>query len=646
MKVFIKINLLILILMSSSFSYAQRAKMNKAQKEYDRFAYIDAQKIYLQVVSEGYSSPELFEKLGNTYYFNGDYENAARWYEKLMKEYPDQTEPKYYFRAAQSLKSLGDYKASDTLMKVFTEIGSRELVIQNFKSNPDYLKKIKAKPKKWVLEPAEINSEYTDFGSAFYGNKLVYASAKPDSTARKVPIYEWNNQPFFDLFEAEMDENGKLSNPKRLPGEINSNLHESSAVFTKDGNTVYFTRNNYLNGRKGKDRDYNIRLKLYKATKKDGKWREIVELPFNDASYSTAHPALSPDETRLYFSSDRPGTFGESDLWYVDIRGENEYGAPVNLGKNINTEVRESFPFISKENVLYFSSNGRPGLGGLDIFYTPLDKNGMPTEIIIMAEPVNGKKDDFAFAVDLEKDIAFLSSNRNTSDANDNIYRATHACKVLLRGTVKDEITKQLLEEADLALFNEENEKIDSLKTDKNGGFNFNLDCGMQYSLRVTKDDYESVEKIVIAPDDAQEIELPIAMRKIGCPPNDLGCRLSLQPIYFDFNKANIRPDAEVELAKIWAALKEYPELEIKIESHTDSRGSKEYNMELSEARAQATLEWLVNRGINTDRLTAKGYGESRLINECSDGADCTEAEHQLNRRSVFLIKEEESIKK
>lgn len=640
MRFFFKICFIILFLFTGIFAHAQKSKLNKAQKEYDKFAYINAQKIYLEVVNQGYTSSEIYERLGNTYYFNGDYENAAIWYEKLIKEFPDKTEPRYYFRAAQSLKSQGNYSSSDTLMNKYTELGSRPLVIENFKENPDYLNKIKSKPKKWVIEPVEINTGYTDFGPSFYMNKLVFASSKPDSTAKKVEIYEWNKQPFLDLYEAEMDQDGKLSKPKLLLGKINTSLHESSATFTKDGKTVYFTRNNYTNGRKGKDKEDNVRLKIYKASKEDGKWTNVIELPFNNVAYSTAHPALGPDEKRLYFSSDRPGTFGESDLWYVDIRGENEYGAPVNLGENLNTEVRETFPFISSENILYFATNGRSGLGGLDIFFTPLDDNGMPTEINIMGEPVNSNKDDFAFIVDPVKPIAFLSSNRNTTDANDNIYRGTQTCKIVLKGIVIDQVTKEPIEMVEVGLFDKDNEKVDSLPTTKDGTYTFNLECESQYSVRALKDKFDPVEKIIETPDETSEIEIELELKMIGCPPNDLGCRLSLEPIYFDYNKSDIRLDAEVELAKIWAALKEYPALKIEIQSHTDSRGSDEYNMELSERRAQSTLQWFINRGISKDRLTAKGYGETQLVNECSNDVSCSPEQHDLNRRSVFLIVE------
>ncbi len=639
MKLYLKICVLILFISGAQDIYSQKSKLRKAEKQYEKFAYINAQDIYLQVVENGYTSAEIFKRLGNTYYFNSDYKNAALWYDRLLKEFPNEAEAEYYFRAAQSFKSENRYAEADAIMQKLAGTGAKDLVIQNFKNDPNYLERIKSKPVNYTLEKVAINTEYTDFGPSFYGDSLVYASAAP-SPKSKVRIHQWNKQPFFNLYKAAINEEGKLSNSEILSGEINTKFHESSTAFTKDGNTVYFTRNNFINGKKGKDEDENIRLKIYKASKINNEWKDIVELPFNNASYSTAHPALSPDEKRLYFSSDRPGTLGLADLWYVEILGDNKYGEPVNLGPSINTEVRETFPFISNENVLYFATNGRAGLGGLDIFYTALDTRGMPTEIIVMGEPINSNKDDFGFIVNKQRELAYLTSNRSSESNFDDIYRAIATCEIVISGLVTDEETGVLLPGTTVALFDENNLEIKQQILKDDALFRFEVDCNKSYSVRATNADYEPGEKALATPTETADIDLPLALKRIGCAPNDLGCRLTLQPIYFNFDSAIIRPDAEIELAKILAAMREYPELVIHIESHTDSRGPDDYNEKLSERRARSTMEWLVSKGISKDRLTAKGYGESRLINNCGNGSSCTEAEHQLNRRSMFIIQD------
>jgi outer membrane protein OmpA-like peptidoglycan-associated protein/tetratricopeptide (TPR) repeat protein len=627
----------------ANIAFAQKTQLKKAEKAYEHYAYIDAQVIYLKVVADGYRSAEILKKLGDTYYFNADYKNAGKWYQELIKDFPSETEPVYYFRAAQSLKSEGNYKRSDELMDQFSAVGGLSHVIQNFKENKNYLSDIQSKSDKYILEKAEINTTNSDFGPAFYLNNIVFASAMDTVVDGKLRLHDWNKQPFLNLYMAEMNEDGKLYNMEKLGGDITTKFHESSPSFTKDGRAVYFTRNNFIDGKKGRDKEKNIRLKIYKATKLgENLWTNIEELPFNSATYSVAHPALSSDEKRLYFSSDMPGTIGQSDLWYVDILGDNNYGSPVNLGLGINTEARENFPFISSNNVLYFSTDGRAGLGGLDIYFTQLNEQGLPTEIQTLGTPINSGKDDFALIINEEKNLGFLSSNRNgiSGSVGDDIYRVNRVCEITISGLVTDENTGVLLPGSLVIVMDQDNNPINSMTVGRDAEYSFNVECNKQYTIRGTKDKYEPKEKIVSTPRESSSINLPLELKPSDpCPPNDLGCRLSLQPIYFDFDRYNIRPDAAIELAKILAALREYPELIIHIESHTDSRGSDSYNELLSERRAQSTLEWLISKGITRNRLTAKGYGEGRLINECSNGVECTEEAHQLNRRSMFIIK-------
>jgi outer membrane protein OmpA-like peptidoglycan-associated protein/tetratricopeptide (TPR) repeat protein len=634
-----KILILTLVLLYTSVSFSQKKKIEKANKEFDRYAYIDAREIYLKVVEDGYESAEIYKRLGDTYYWNSDYDNAAKWYSKLVNTFPGETEPEYYYRAAQSLKSLSKYKESDEMMKKYASMGGDGIILRNFENNPEYLQSIELVRRGYELEKVSVNTGYSDFGPSYYMDKLVYASASKMTEGSKV--FEWTDQPFLDLYVADMDEEGKLSNSQALSGDINTAYHESSASFTKDGSTIYFTRNNFIDGKKGKDSNKTIRLKLYKAIKSgDNFWTNIVELPFNSKEYSVAHPALSPDEKKLYFSSDMPGSLGMSDLWYVDILEDGTYGVPVNLGPTINTEARESFPFISKENNLYFSTDGRAGLGGYDIFVTPLNEQGMAGDVTNLGEPANSNQDDFGFIINEEKRIGYLSSNREgqRGSIDDEIYRVQEVCAITLIGTVFDEETKELLPGAVVTLLDSNNKLLDSMTVGEDAAYSFTVECESIYSVRAIKKDYDPNEKILETPNRTSTIDVPLPLKSVECPENDLGCKVRLKPIYFDFDRYNIRPDAEIELAKVLAAMRQYPELIIHIESHTDSRAPFSYNESLSEKRAQSTLNWLVKKGINRSRLSAKGYGEKRLINQCSDGVECTEEEHQLNRRSMFII--------
>lgn len=632
----------ILMLLFTSVSISQEKRIEKADKEFDKLAYIDAREIYLKVVEDGYESAEIFQKLGDTYYWNSDYDNAAKWYAMLIEKFPAETGPQYFLRAAQSYKSIDNYEESDKLMTAYSTMTGENLVVQNFEETRDYLSKIAFNSRKYELEKTSINTSTSDFGSAYFlEDKLVFASAE-GTTGDK--IYSWTEQPYLDLFVADRDENGRLTNKQKLEGDINTGYHESSAAFTKDGNTIYFTRNNFIKGKAGKDRNKTVRLKLYRSTKdENGTWSNVEELPFNSKEYSVAHPALSVDEKRLYFSSDMPGTFGMSDLFYVEIEEGGTFGAPVNLGNKINTEARESFPFISKAGNLFFSSDGRAGLGGYDIYATSIDNNSNVGTIENLGSPANSNQDDFGLIINADEQIGYLTSNRDGAEGsiNDDIYRIQLIeCEVELAGVVRDKNTNALIPGASVVLLDAENNRLSETISDQNAAFSFdNVECNTQYTVRASKTGYTPNEKIVTMPEESAVVDLELALTPIDpCPPNDLGCRLTLQPIYFDFDKSFIRPDAAIELAKILAAMRQYPELIIHIESHTDSRAPNRYNELLSERRAQSTLQWLISNGIERRRLTAKGYGEYRLTNQCSDGVECTEEEHQLNRRSMFII--------
>ena len=329
-------------------------------------------------------------------------------------------------------------------------------------------------------------------------------------------------------------------------------------------------------------------------------------------------------------------TYGMLIYWII-INTENQ----LILGASINTEAREAFPFISENNNLYFSSDGHIGLGGLDVFITKLDNEGKPGGIENLGEPVNSNQDDFGFIFNEKKRLGYFTTNRegDGGSENDDIYSAYENCEISISGTVTDKESGDLIPGAKVSLMDSDNNLITSIVVGNDATYSFMAECDSKYSVLGTKEKYEPDEKIVETPNKTGSINVPLQLKVIGCPPDDLGCRLTLLPIYFDFDKFNIRPDAEIELAKILAAMREYPQLIIHIESHTDSRGTDNYNIILSEKRAQSTRNWLVNQGIDRGRLSAKGYGESQLVNQCSNGVACTEEEHQLNRRSMFIIK-------
>ncbi|WP_421824974.1 OmpA family protein [Flagellimonas oceanensis] len=294
---------------------------------------------------------------------------------------------------------------------------------------------------------------------------------------------------------------------------------------------------------------------------------------------------------------------------------------------------------------MFFSSDGHVGLRGLDIFRASHNNSEGFYAVTNLEQPINSNQDDFGFIVKEKEKIGYLSSNRDGEggSSSDDIYLLTENCNPVIYGAITNAKTGEPLEGSMVYLMDENNQVISQKITLANGNYQFedDMDCEKQYVVRASNEEkeYEPLEKVVMTPEGTMMLQVDLALTPPDCPVDDLGCRLDLQPIYFDFDKHNIRPDAEVELAKILEAMKEYPQLNIHIESHTDSRGNDAYNMRLSERRAKSTLEWLVEKGIDRDRLSSKGYGESQLINNFSNGVNCSKEAHQLNRRSMFIIK-------
>ncbi|MBL0738371.1 OmpA family protein [Flavobacterium sp. GN10] len=638
--------LFVTIIGAFSFScYAQQSKINSADKKYDSYAYVDAIKIYEKVANKGYKSEDMFKKLGNAYYFNSDFQNAAKWYGELFAMNPN-PEPEYFFRYAQSLKSTGDMAKANKLLEDFNAISKNDNRGKLYKEDANYMDQIKANSGRYQIEDAGINSRYSDYGSFVYNNKIYFASARDTGNFIKRK-HKWTGEYFTNIYDADLDPaTGGTSKVNKFKSAINTKFHEASPVFTKDGKTVYFTRNNFIDGKKGKDESKVTLIKLYKAELgKDNKWTNITELPFNSNNYSTAHPALSPDEKTLYFASDMPGSIGESDLYKVNINSNGGYGPPENLGNTINTEGKETYPYLTSENEIYFASDGHPGLGGLDVFVANIDKNGKISNIQNLGADVNSPKDDFAYIIDPETRRGFFSSNKDGGQGSDDIYKFLETrrlrCTQELYGIISDAETGAALPGAKVTLYDDQMNLKNSAVADGTGLYTFDVECGKTYYVRAEKPEYTTRELSVTIEKTSGKTNLPIALEKATCKVtvgDDLGKCFGIKMIYFDLDKSNIRTEAALDLEKILAVMNDYPNMKLDIRSHTDSRASHQYNEALSDRRAKSTVQWLVKNGIAPNRLTGRGYGETELVNKCADGVPCTEAEHQANRRSEFII--------
>jgi outer membrane protein OmpA-like peptidoglycan-associated protein len=412
--------------------------------------------------------------------------------------------------------------------------------------------------------------------------------------------------------------------------DINTIWHDGPACVSSDGNTIYFSRDSRVID------DYedikNIKTKfsqmyLFKATKVNNKWSEAKQLPFNSKTYSISNPSISIDGKTLYFNSNMPGGFGGNDIWKVDVSEGDVYGTPVNLGSKINTEGNEQFPSITDDNLLYFSSDSRQGLGGLDIYFINLNKS---ENALNLGKPVNSEKDDFSFSFNTKRNLGFFSSNREESD---DLYIAKPICNVESTIHVTNAVSGIILEGASVAILDDKKNIIETKISDANGNVDFILECNTEYSLQVAKDGYES-GVFSIAKNKGGKLTVPTPLNPIEViiKPTEI----VLNPIYFEFNKSNITQEGAFELDKLVQVMKANEKLVIFAKSHTDNRGSDVYNMNLSDRRAKSTVQYILSKGIAVGRITGKGLGESEPKVDCKEA--CTEEEHAQNRRSEFLI--------
>ena len=610
------------VIASSTLS-AQNKDTKNADRLFNRFEYVDAASEYLKLVDKGKADGYVYKQLADSYYNVFNAAEASKWYAKALTEKQD---AETYYRYAQMLKADGKYEEANKQLQKFANMAPNDQRAVAFKQNPNYLPKLNEKAKSFDIKALDINSDKSDFGAMLSNdNTLYFASAR--NTSRKT--YGWNEQPYLDLYSAVYNADGTFSQPTAVEG-VNTKFHDGPASISADGNTMYLASESFNEGLFEKDKAQKLKfgqVALFKSVKADGKWSKPTPLPFNSKDYSTSNPSLSKDGKTLYFSSNMPGSVGGVDIWKVSVNADGSFGTPENLGKKINTEGNESFPFITDENKLYFSSDARQGFGGMDVYVIDLNKG---TEATNVGKPVNSEKDDFAFSFNTAKNIGFVSSNRGGVD---NIYSATPVCGVEVVSLVRDAKTGSKLSGARVAILDEKNNIIATKTTAADGTVSYDVECDKAYTLQVAKDGYESnnfpVSKtrggIVNINADLQPIDVIVTETEI-----------ILNDIYFEYDKSNITQQGAFELDKLVQVMKNNPAMVIMVKSHTDSRGSDQYNMNLSDRRAKSTVQYIISKGIAKDKISGKGYGESEPKVNC--GENCTEEEYAKNRRSEFLI--------
>ena len=612
------------VLVSTMTLKAQTKATESADKLFKRYEYLDASKEYLKLVGDGKKDNYIYNQLAESYYNMFNSKEAIKWYALAVTQPQD---AEVYFKYAQMLKAAGKYEESNTQMAIFAGKSPNALRAKSFKENPNYIPKLLSKQKAFNVKTIAINSDKSEFGATLSNDNVLYFSSARRKTYKKTG---WNDESFLDIYQSIFNPaDGSLS-PATEVSELNTKWHDGPASFSSDSNTIYFSRDS--RDEKDFESAKNINSKfsqiyLYTAKRVNGKWDNITQLPFNSKDYSVSNPSISKDGKTLYFNSNMPGGLGGNDIWKVSIGQGDVYGKPENLGPRVNTEGNEQFPSITQDNVLYFSSSSKQGLGGLDVFSINLNKDEAAQNV---GKPVNSENDDFSFSFNSTKNIGFFSSNR---DGSDDIFMAEPVCSVETLITVTNAQTGQILPGASVAILDDKKNIIETKIANGNGNVDYLLECQKEYSLQVTMEGFESAG-FPIAKNKGGKLEVPAPLNPIEIiiKPTEI----VLNPIFFEYDKSNITQEGAFELDKLVQVMKSDMNMVILAKSHTDNRGSDKYNMNLSDRRAKATVQYVISKGIAASRITGKGFGETEPKADCKE--TCTEEQHAQNRRAEFLI--------
>lgn len=604
----------------SNVMHAQNQHSVEGDKLFHRFEYVDAAKAYLKLVDKGKADVYVYKQLGECYYAIFNTKEAIVWFSKAVEK---PQEPEIYYKYAQMLKAEGNWIEYTNQMQIFSKLEPNDSRSKVFLDNPNSINQLKQQKPHFEVKKLELNTDKADFGAFLSQNdELYFVSAR--NTDRK--LNGMDGQPYLDVYKSMKRNDGTYEQPVAVD-ELNSKWHEGPVTITSDEKTLYFSSESFTAHAFDKQADKHLKrgqIYLFKATKSEkGTWQNIVPLPFNNKSYSYRNPSVSKDGKMLFFSSNMPGGFGGEDIWSVRIEGDS-YGKPENLGALVNTEGNESFPFVSQDGVLYFSSNGKAGFGGYDVFSFKNDTK----EVQNLGLAVNTEKDDFAFTYDQDKKVGFLASNR---DGNDDLFQVNPICNLVATVRVIDAETGKILPYASIQVIGngvDQQEKV----SNESGEAKFDLVCQLSFEGQVIRNGYEKGTFIIeITNDNSVMVEVKLVPIKPIITSNEV----LLQSIFFEYDKSNITREGAEELNKLVQIMKEHPEMVVLVKSHTDSQGDEDYNLKLSQRRAQATVQYVISKGIAVERISAMGVGESELKVLCDV---CSEEDNAANRRSEFLI--------
>lgn len=627
-------SLLIVFLLICSSSFGQSGKLRRADKHYNSFSFVKAIEKYEKLIDTNFNKSYAMRKLGDSYMYLRKPKEAVEVYKHVVKQ--ENVPIEYYYFYAQALRGAGNYEESKIWMQNYKEVAGKDSRVSKFFEKEDFISAMFNLKKQYLLLKTDMNTEFSDFGAVEFNDEVVFVSAmdKGVSVKRK---YAWNKQPFLDIYQ--VNKGGTAKQATKIGGDVNTIYHEGSATFSANGTSMYFTRNNYFEGEKGADKKGINNLKIYSAEFVNGLWTNIKGVHFNNDEYSVGHPSLSDDGKNMYFTSDMPGGMGGSDIYVVDVNNDRSLGTPKNMGNVVNTEGNEMFPFIHNEGTLFFSSDGHVGFGLLDVFATIKDETAAVVNILNLGEPINSSKDDFSYYLSQEGFDGYISSNREGGVGDDDIYKFKRIPPLMLKGQIFDDANNEPIENAKVVLTDSKGDEIAYFITEADGYYEHIVDRDANFVLEGSKEKYTSITKEFNSFNLDKEKELVVNLNVGLKPIEDVVLLADLEIIYFDLDKSFIRPDAAIELDKVVALMNKYPGMVIRLESHTDSRAIDQYNIALSNRRAKSTYDYIITNGIDASRITEyEGFGETQLVNKCSNGVKCSKAEHQLNRRTEFII--------
>jgi outer membrane protein OmpA-like peptidoglycan-associated protein len=628
-------------------SVFSQSKLKNADDLFKALAFTDAAKAYDEYLEDVKQPPiRILKNAGDSYYNINDNRNALKWYQKIYDIQGNGISEDYFLKYVQSLKGVMDYEKADEIIKSYLQSKGNQKEIERYMFQKNYNDSLAKTKSLFTIKNLDINTEMSDFGATFYGEKIVFTSSR-DEAKLTANLYTWNNQPFLNLYVGERNmDNGDIYEPILFLKEVMTRYHEATATFSPDLKTVYYTTNIVKKNKLTLDESRTNNFQIIKGEIVDGKLTNSESVFFNSKNYSVGHPSLCETGKWLFFASDMPGGYGETDLYVIKIAEDGTMSSPKNLGPKINTIGNELFPFF-RDGTLYFSSDGHYGWGDLDVYQSTFTDDKNFTTPLNLGAPVNSNKDDFAFIIDNKKGShGYFSSNRAMGKGDDDIYYFTKAkpeCNQLVSGKVTDKKLKNAVAEVQINVYDLFEDLILTTTTDQEGNYKVELPCDKKVKIIASKDNYSNDQKEVttlkVNGDEIKDINFEISKYEDLVVNKNGQEQIDINPIFFDYDKFGITTQAATELDKVVFVMEKFPNVKIKIESHTDSRGNDAYNMTLSDNRAKSTQAYIVSKGIDSSRIiSAIGFGESRLVNKCSNGVKCSEEEHFNNRRSDFIV--------